>query len=309
MKIIQKTGLYIFLFFLGLFIILPFTSHYRFDPQDVSNTIAKVKAPHASYLESALRSIEGQEIGGKFAFFPKMNEVFKKVNEQIAKDIGVDQGVIEQFIHEVRDTESDGIAITASSHEKAVAQMPENIRKTVSDYTNWLIGRTYPDEQQYQQQVNDAVQNAISGYVGNQQIAGEDKKAYLDVVSRTAAKGIFWNYKSLFFFLIYGVGMLGALMYIIPQFFEGEPGIKNHRIFHDTVKNRGIPAFALAVFLISFYIFLYKIPYLIQEWIALTDPASQLLRGENSSQWFMYGFMYTVAILVMGGENVYKVPS
>ncbi len=53
-------------------------------------------------------------------------------------------------------------------------------------------------------------------------------------------------------------------------------------------------------YLIGFYIFLYWKPeYLINN-IMITDPVSKSLSGNAASQWFLYGFLYTVIVLVMG---------
>lgn len=300
MEIIKKIGLYIFIIFFGLFIALPLMTHFRFDQANIEAVTAKTKEAHQAYLPKALNEIKGEELGGKFSFFPRMNQIFKKINQSVQEDFGVEENAINKFIQAAKETSAGTITVSEASHKNAVSQMPEGVQQTISDYTNWLIGRTYESEDQYNSQIRDAVNNAVNGYVNNQKIAGEDKKFYLDILSEQASKGLFWENKNLFFFLIYGVGILGGLMFIIPMFYDGEPGIKNDRIFHDKLKNQGWIGMSFGIFLIAFYIFLYKIPYLIQEWIALTDPVSQVIRGEDANQWFMYGFMYTVAILIMG---------
>ncbi|MBL4716565.1 MAG: 4Fe-4S binding protein, partial [Bacteroidia bacterium] len=38
----------------------------------------------------------------------------------------------------------------------------------------------------------------------------------------------------------------------------------------------------------------------------MTDPLSQLIRGNAADQWFLYGFFYTIAILLMGIKAIYK---
>src|SRR5690606_18794594 len=35
-------------------------------------------------------------------------------------------------------------------------------------------------------------------------------------------------------------------------------------------------------------------------WILMADPISQALNGGEASQWFLYGLLYTLVILVMG---------
>ncbi|MCB9264499.1 MAG: 4Fe-4S binding protein [Lewinellaceae bacterium] len=54
------------------------------------------------------------------------------------------------------------------------------------------------------------------------------------------------------------------------------------------------------VYLIGFYILLYWAPQHITSWILMADPLSQALNGGEASQWFLYGLLYTLVILVMG---------
>ncbi|MCB0580882.1 MAG: 4Fe-4S binding protein [Phaeodactylibacter sp.] len=54
------------------------------------------------------------------------------------------------------------------------------------------------------------------------------------------------------------------------------------------------------VYLIGFYILLYWVPQHIIGWILMADPVSRALNGGEASQWFLYGLLYTLVILVMG---------
>ncbi|MBV6654473.1 MAG: 4Fe-4S binding protein, partial [Mameliella sp.] len=54
------------------------------------------------------------------------------------------------------------------------------------------------------------------------------------------------------------------------------------------------------LYLISFYILLYWSPQHITSWILMADPLSYALNGGEASQWFLYGMLYTIIILVMG---------
>ncbi|MEZ4948640.1 MAG: 4Fe-4S binding protein [Saprospiraceae bacterium] len=54
------------------------------------------------------------------------------------------------------------------------------------------------------------------------------------------------------------------------------------------------------VLLIGFYILLYWFPAYISNLILLVDPISKAFSGNPASQWFLYGFLYTVVMIVMG---------
>lgn len=51
---------------------------------------------------------------------------------------------------------------------------------------------------------------------------------------------------------------------------------------------------------ITFYILLYWFPSYITNWTTMLNPLSKMLNGGEASQWFLYGLMYTVIVIVMG---------
>jgi polyferredoxin len=61
------------------------------------------------------------------------------------------------------------------------------------------------------------------------------------------------------------------------------------------VRNRGIPAFVLALLLLAFYVLLY--------WTDLFTPFSKQVFGQ--SKWFLYGLLYTIAIVIGGIRFIY----
>lgn len=131
---------------------------------------------------------------------------------------------------------------------------------------------------------------------------------YAGSLARASAKGFVPNNKLLVFFLIYVVGAIGALMFLLPQIkLNGPPGIKNNHIFHNALNNRGWMGILTGFLLIGFYILLYFYPAYITNWIIIVDPLQKLLNPTaSSSQWFLYGFLYTFAVLVMGIRMILK---
>ncbi len=53
-------------------------------------------------------------------------------------------------------------------------------------------------------------------------------------------------------------------------------------------------------YLILFYVLLYWAPSYINNWVVMVNPISKFLSGNDASQWFLYGLMYTVIVFVMG---------
>lgn len=109
----------------------------------------------------------------------------------------------------------------------------------------------------------------------------------------------------LWLFLTVGLGILGALMYILPKV-RSLPGIKNDHVYHSKNTGHGWVGYTIGTLLILFYVLLYWFPEYITEWMVIADPISTRLSGNEASQWFFYGLLYTLAILVMGIRMLIK---
>jgi len=104
----------------------------------------------------------------------------------------------------------------------------------------------------------------------------------------------------LFLFLSIGLAVLGGLLYNLPSYAGESEGIKNNGIFHSSLKAKGWLGMITGSFLILFYIVLYWYPAYLVNLVWMVSPISELLSGNPASQWFLYGLIYTLAIIVMG---------
>lgn len=140
----------------------------------------------------------------------------------------------------------------------------------------------------------------------NPNIDSYSLKEGLFAIVKNSAKGVFWDNKVLFLLLTLVLGSVGALIYIYPAFFDGLPGIKHNHIYHHSATSRGLIGILTGAFLIGFYLLLYFNHYYIAEWIGLADPISMALKGAPASQWFLYGLLYTLSVVVMGVRMLSK---
>ncbi len=194
---------------------------------------------------------------------------------------------------------------------------------------------------------------------------------YVFQTVKASSTGLLPNNRNLFFFLTFGMALIGGLLFILPKFLQA-PGIKNDGIYHSSL-TRGLtfgpravfigatilgvllygwfymdgklfwPILTLVVitiiiflvlykekqnslspaksaspnvtaslgifsgiYLIGFYILLYWAPEYMTNWILLVDPISEFLSGNPASQWFLYGFLYSIIVLVMGIRMISK---
>ena len=123
---------------------------------------------------------------------------------------------------------------------------------------------------------------------------------YTLAAAKISSEGFVDNNRLPLLLLTLIMGSIGALIYILPLY-RGEPnGIKHNGIMFSSNKRRGIVGITVGVYLILIYVLLYWFPAYIVNWVLIVDPISRMISGGPASQWFMYGVIYTLAILVMG---------
>ena len=98
-----------------------------------------------------------------------------------------------------------------------------------------------------------------------------------------------------------GLGSLtgGALLFF-GRHLRKPPGIRNDGQVQSSVTGLGAAAWVLGVVFTGVYILLYWFPWTLEHLIRAFDPMSEWIRGRAADQWFMYGFFYTMAVVVMG---------
>ena len=106
---------------------------------------------------------------------------------------------------------------------------------------------------------------------------------------------------------------IGSLLYTRGLYQNTTAGIKNNGVMFKSLTSRGLWAWVLGIVLTSFYIILYWYPQYLglnekgnSGLIRFFDPLSKLMNGKAASQWFVYGTLYTLAILLMGAKFIYK---
>ncbi len=120
--------------------------------------------------------------------------------------------------------------------------------------------------------------------------------------------------KTLFLSLSLGLIVVGTIWYANDLYLNKPKGIKNDGVWFKSQTARGLWAYILGIVFTLFYVVLYWYPeYLgLREGasntgiIALFDPLSWFISNQPASQWFVYGTLYTLAILVFGYKFILK---
>ncbi|MGB0932291.1 MAG: 4Fe-4S binding protein [Chitinophagales bacterium] len=118
-------------------------------------------------------------------------------------------------------------------------------------------------------------------------------------------------------FLLASMGCLiiGGVAYTLQQYKDRPAGIKNNGVMFGQMTSRGASAWVSGIVITGLYVVLYWYPQYLglgqdgatnTGLIRMFDPLSMFLKGQAASEWFLYGTLYTVAILVMGFKFIWK---
>ena len=106
---------------------------------------------------------------------------------------------------------------------------------------------------------------------------------------------------------------IGTIIYAHRTYSSKSAGIKNDGAWFSSLTNRGLWAWVAGVFITGFYVLLYWFPSALglsangnTALVGFFDPLSIALKGSPASEWFVYGTLYTLAILIFGIKFIYK---
>jgi Pyruvate/2-oxoacid:ferredoxin oxidoreductase delta subunit len=115
-------------------------------------------------------------------------------------------------------------------------------------------------------------------------------------------------------FLSFGLTAIGSCgAFVLAQ--RGKtPGIQHNGLLFRSLTARGAIAWALGILFTGFYVVLYfyedlqakGVPKVLDGGIRLLDPLARALSGHDADKWFLYGTLYTLAVLVMGVRMMAK---
>ncbi len=101
----------------------------------------------------------------------------------------------------------------------------------------------------------------------------------------------------------------------VAVYAHGSENIGVNGVWHKNMASKGVLGWMLGVVLTGFYVLLYWFPQYLglgqdgasnTGLVAFFDPLSRFFKGQAASQWFVYGTLYTLAIVAMGYKFILK---
>ncbi|MBL4706979.1 MAG: 4Fe-4S binding protein [Flavobacteriales bacterium] len=129
-----------------------------------------------------------------------------------------------------------------------------------------------------------------------------------------AAFNVNFPNKGIWLSIALGAIAAGIILFSKGAYGDKQEGIKNDGVWFKSISSRGFVGWIAGILMTGFYIVLYFYAGLLglnpegenTGVIALFDPLSRVLSGNAASQWFVYGTLYTVAIIAFGIKFMWK---
>ncbi|EAY31214.1 4Fe-4S binding protein [Microscilla marina] len=297
---IQKIGLSLFLVGFIAFIATLSLGEYQLTPEVLKTTVTN--ADKRAALTPQVDPMFRKRFGDQFNFVANLKGGFELANAEIKQKYAFSQAEIDAI------AAKNGKKYSKSPIDELYPkgnELNDFKNKALKDYTGWLESQSFADAKALKEKLTTTIQNINNDVIQKKGFSSYEIKNLLFSITKASSDGWVAAHPALWFLLTIALAAVGGLLYILPSL-TSFPGIKNNGVFTHPGTSRGWIGILVGSFLISFYIFLYWFPEYITSWVLMVDPLSNELSGNPASQWFLYGLLYCVAMLVMGVRMAVK---
>lgn len=294
-KKLKITGLVVFLFGFILFNALPFLGGFQLTERIIREQIADPEK-QALFLQHD-EGLVDVYFTSNHRFVQGLKGVFERANRQQLERYSITGEDIEQILDRSRNTFSTPAIDSVFRTSNEVAAFKNRAFRNFNDIQE---GHAFASREAFQTHLREVAERIEKYGIINQ--VGFDRYAVKDLkysLTKASAAGPVKDRPGWFLLLTVGLCIAGAMGYILPKL-EHPPGIKNNRIFFNPLKNTGWLGILTGTWLIAFYILLYFFAEYMTSWVIMVDPVSRLINGHEAGKFFLYGFLYTLCIGVMG---------
>jgi len=301
----KKIGLAIFIISFGFFIVLLSFGNYELTPESLSESV-KGKYQFAKKTD-VFKDISNKPYSNQFSFVAELKKMLNQSNERIVNEFGIsDKDISTLIYHSTLDNKLDFSLESVNQTFSEATKEDSAKHKLITENLGWVFER----ELKNKEELSDILTNKktdIDQSVINSMGFDENKYSeYLFKITKKSTTGFVTENRWLLFLLTLIFASIGVVISVLPDL-KKYPGIKNDGIYKSAATSRGWIGIIVGTFLIGFYVLLYWFPYYITPWIVTVDPLKKFLSGGGeASQWFLYGLMYTLSMMVMGVRMIIK---
>lgn len=303
-KYFKIIGLWLFIAGFAVFVISLTLSDYQLTEKIVKNQGDGEK--YEALLEAA-KGMQGVTYLSNIAFVGDIKNVIENANKSLIDKYVISLDVAQQIAYASK--EGDKYVFKQTVIDQVITANDEvslEQNKSLKDYTGWLDGRQFNTQEELAEQIANSIQSINNSLSYQKAFDSYSSKNLVFSLTKESSTGMLKGNLKLIFFLSFGFMIIGAFAYFYGSYSNVPAGIKNNHIFVDAITSKGWLGIALGSFMIAFYLFLYFYPEYLTNWVLLVDPISYKLNGGPASHWFLYGFLYTMAVTVMGTRMILK---
>jgi len=294
---VRKSGLAFFILGFLVFIGMLFSNQYKVTEQVLTSAINN--STHLRLIHPHLNGLINETVTNKFTFINDISRTFSRYNDTVYQHYHISSANIDALLTHVDTLGYYELAMLTTVFSNQNDYGAYKIEK-LTDYTSWLAGKQGKSVDEISQVINEKSAEINKKVLAEKRIDNYAIGQYIYALVRGSSSALVSKHTGIFFIFSVLLATIGALMYIIPEKYTGPAGIKNNNTFKNSATNGGLVGMLAMTFLVMVYIALYFFPEYIIEWVALVDPLFKVLNGHGAGPWSIYGFIYTLAIIVMG---------
>jgi Pyruvate/2-oxoacid:ferredoxin oxidoreductase delta subunit len=285
--------------FLSIYVVTPYIVTPQIIATDItdSNKAQLIEDELAEILNYPTSNINLQQ---------QLSAAFSKANSTILLKYSIDDEEVSQLAE---------LAVNNKLNADAVHDVFEHLEDTATarfkansfiNYGSWLFDMTFENEARALKEISQIRKNIdLYEIIPKQGFDKYERKSIRYAIAKHAVEGPATYASGLVLFFSYGLAIIGALIMALSHL-KTPAGIRNNNIFNHPATSRKWLGVLIGTFLIVFYIVLYFYPEYMVSWVAMVDPLSYWLKGTEAGQFFLYGVLYTLSVLVMGVRMLVK---
>ncbi len=307
MTAMKKTGLFLFLLALLTFVVILSLSRHQLTELTLQAHVGNSYHREMIRQQAASEGLLGKDVGHNVRFVAALKPILQQAQATLDQKAGIDpaEGIW------------NAVNLPEGVKEWEYRMSNGNIDSYLFSLTKYSAGGLLPANKSLF-----LIWSILLGALGGllyflpdlQLIPGIKNNG---IYHNSATKGI--DYRSRWIFLamaFVATAIVGFLQSFLPALLTILAGLLMIYLIHSNNKKKQIEAvhsrnasapkglgwigLVTGILLIGFYVLLYFFPYYITNWTLMLDPISKSLSGNAASQWFLYGVLYTVVMLVMG---------
>lgn len=302
----QKTGIFLLTLSVLIFIALITISPKNLTKEIINNNIGKQYHREMIAEKAVANGLTDQTFQNQFEFVPKLRTTIKEAQQSLEEAAKIENGEataipegVDEWDFRMGDGDVDSYVFSLS--KEASSGVPaEN-----AGLFFWLT-------------IGLAIFGGLLYIFPKFQKEAGIQHDGIYFSSMTSGTNPYWRYAYLGLTIagitlagIYKSSLLAILTLVAAGLIAGltwwqERNLPDHTMRNASPRNTAWIGILTGTLLIGFYVLLYWFPAYISNWILMVDPLSKAISGNPASQWFLYGFLYTVVMLVMGIRMIAK---